>query len=116
MHLCKAQTKAGKPCKAAPLENGLCLFHSGRLNPSEIGRKGGRRNRHAQPDGEAAPLAPPKTAAEVRESLSQLMADVKHGRVDVKVANSCAYIATSLLKAMEVGELEERLAKLEGSK
>jgi hypothetical protein len=110
---CKALTKSGKPCKAVPLANGLCLFHSGRQNPVQLGRKGGRKNRHTIPDGESTPLTPPQTASDVKVSLANLMSDVKHGRVEPKIANCCAYIASSLLKAIEVGDLEERIAKLE---
>jgi hypothetical protein len=116
MNTCKATTRIGKPCKANPLSNGLCLFHSAPGKASELGRKGGRGNRHTPPDRDAEPFNPPKTLRDVRDTLANLMADVAAGRRDVKVVNSCAYIATSLLKAIEVTDIEERLSKLEAQK
>lgn len=113
MNSCRAITSKGKQCRANPLPSGFCLIHSAPGKAAELGRKGGQGNRHVQPDVEASPLAPPRTAADVRTALSELMADVKQGRVDPKTANCVAYISVSLLKAIEVGELEERIGLLE---
>lgn len=115
MNNCKAMTVSGQPCKANPLASGFCLIHSEAGKAAELGRKGGRGNRHVQSEAEPTPLAPPRTAADVRSALSNLMADVAHGRLDPKTANCVAYISTSLLKAIEVGELEERIERLETS-
>ncbi len=43
---CRAKTKDGKPCRAAAVSNGLCLFHGNPNLASELGRKGGRSKRH----------------------------------------------------------------------
>jgi hypothetical protein len=47
--MCKATTKAGAPCRKPAVENGLCLFHSGRLDLAELGRRGGRARGKKQP-------------------------------------------------------------------
>jgi hypothetical protein len=52
---CKATTKAGNPCRKPAVERGFCLFHSGKLNLSEQGRRGGKasgeaRSRKQQPE------------------------------------------------------------------
>src|SRR5208283_3799387 len=44
---CKATTSSGDRCKAKPHKDGLCFFHSDPKKAAELGRKGGRRNRHA---------------------------------------------------------------------
>jgi hypothetical protein len=38
---CKATTKAGKPCGAIASTDGLCAIHGGRVDPREMGRRGG---------------------------------------------------------------------------
>jgi general stress protein YciG len=58
---CKATTSSGGRCKAKPHKHGLCFFHSDPKKAAELGRKGGRRNRHLY----EAPLqhvAPPESA------------------------------------------------------
>jgi hypothetical protein len=41
------------------------------------------------------------------------MADVRGRRLDAKIATTLGYLASVMLKALEVSDLEERLAKLE---
>jgi len=51
--------------------------------------------------------------------VSTLLADsinrVRRGELDPRVANAVGYLATVLLRALEQGPLEERLAKLEAA-
>jgi hypothetical protein len=44
---CNARAKSGKPCGAAATPGGLCFFHANSKKASELGRIGGRSNRHA---------------------------------------------------------------------
>jgi Phage integrase family len=46
--ICKATTKLGRPCRKNALEDGLCLFHSGKLDLAELGRKGGKARKRKQ--------------------------------------------------------------------
>jgi len=39
---CKATTKAGAPCRKQAVADGLCTFHSGKLDLAELGRRGGQ--------------------------------------------------------------------------
>jgi hypothetical protein len=41
---CTATNKRGEPCGARAIERGLCAVHSGKVNPAEIGRRGGSRS------------------------------------------------------------------------
>ena len=38
---CKATTKLGRPCRKQAVDRGLCVFHSGKLDMSAIGKRGG---------------------------------------------------------------------------
>ena len=41
---CEAQTKNGKPCRAAATAGGLCFFHANPDKAAELGRIGARKN------------------------------------------------------------------------
>ena len=109
---CKATTSSGARCKAKPHKCGLCFFHSDPKKAAELGRKGGRRNRHTY---EAAPehVAVPESAGDVKRMLAETMADIRAGRMDPKLGSTLGYLGTALLRAFEVADFEERLEKLE---
>ena len=75
-------------------------------------RNGGR-------NGKAAVLSPDtpdveiKSASDVVGLLSDTISQVRRGQVDVKIANSVAYLCGHILKAREQGDLEDRLAAIE---
>jgi general stress protein YciG len=109
---CKATTASGKLCRAKPHKNGLCFFHSDPQKAAELGRKGGRRNRRTN----VAPMqhvAAPESAGDVKRMLAESMAEVRTGKMDPKLGTTLAYIGTSLLKAIEVADIDDRLKKLE---
>lgn len=93
-----------------------CFFH----DPACAGqrtrarRAGGHRNRAAI----LPPTAPTRrlgTAADVTDLLAETINQVRRGELDPKVANSVGYLASVLLRAIEAGALEERLARLEAA-
>lgn len=47
--------------------------------------------------------------------LSDTIDDVRTGRLDPKVANTIGYLANVLVRALEVGKLEDRLAAIEAA-
>jgi hypothetical protein len=53
--------------------------------------------------------------ADVCTLLARTINDVRTGRLDPKLANCVGYLSGILVRAFEVGELEERLAMLERS-
>ncbi len=67
--LCKATTSSGARCKAKPHKDGLCSFHSDPKKAAELGRKGGRRNRHTY-----------QTPWQ-----HEAMADIRSGKMDPKL-------------------------------
>jgi hypothetical protein len=112
---CSANNRNGKRCgawAAAGLDK--CALHSDPGLAAKMGSKHGRRaTRPSQPA--AAPMMPPKTAGDVRDALANTMAQVHARQIDTKTANALAYLATSLLRAIEVSDLEGRLDALEGT-
>jgi hypothetical protein len=115
-HRCKAKTKSGKPCQAAATAGGLCFFHANPDKASELGRIGGRSNRHVS--GESAdPLPTLDNAIAVRETVARLIADVYAGKLNPRVAAGLAPLLSLQLRAIEITEItnkmERRLAALE---
>ena len=45
---CQATTKQGRPCRKRATQDSLCLFHSGKLDLAELGRKGGKARKRKQ--------------------------------------------------------------------
>ena len=110
---CQASTKSGTRC-AAPAVKGtrLCSLHADPERAAEIGRKGGKRNLKLY-DGRPQNLSIPESPADVKRMLAETMAEVRTGKMDPKIGTNLAYIGTSLLKAIEVSDLETRLRALE---
>ena len=59
---CKATTKLGRPCRKQAVDRGLCVFHSGKLDMSAIGKRGGqargrKKEEHASDQLEARAYA-----------------------------------------------------------
>jgi hypothetical protein len=74
---------------------------------AKLGRQGGLKNRHVVPDDNVE-LLPLDTADQVRTMLAKLAQDVRTRRVEPRVAASLSQIASTLLKAIEVADLENR--------
>jgi hypothetical protein len=111
---CKAKTKDGKPCRAAATEGGLCFFHANPNKATELGRIGGRKNRHFVADG-LDPLPKIETAREVQQTVARLIADVYAGKLHPRIAAGLAPLLSLQLRAIQTTNIEERIAKLERS-
>src|SRR5271169_5018859 len=110
---CKARAKSGKPCRAAATAGGPCYFHANPNKASELGRKGGRSNRHPAVES-ALPLPKLHTAIAVRDAVAQLIDDVCGGKLHPRLAAGLAAPLLNLqLRAIETADLEQRIAKLE---
>lgn len=109
---CKTRTKAGKPCRAAATGGGLCFFHANPKKAAELGRIGGRGNRHHHAEN-CDPLPKVDTAIAVRDTAARLIADVYSGKLLPRVAASLAPLLNLQLRAIEISDHEQRLAKLE---
>jgi hypothetical protein len=78
-----------------------------------MGRRGGLKNRRVVADDNVE-IPPLNTAENVRAFLAQAAADLRGRKIEPRVATSLGQLANSLLKAIEVASLEQRIAKLEG--
>jgi len=110
---CKARTKAGDPCQAPAVEGGLCFCHAHPERLAELGRQGGRKNRRWKVDESDLPHRPLKSVGQVSELLEETINRVRHGPFDLRAANAIGFLAAILLKAIDSGRIEDRLAHLE---
>jgi len=110
---CRAETKAGGPCAApAGRAGNYCALHADPERAAQLGRKGGTKSRRVYEPNEWKGSAP-QNACDVKNLLAEAMAEIRAGRMDPKLGTTLGYLGTSLLKAIETSDLEERLEKLE---
>jgi hypothetical protein len=110
---CSAKNRNGKRCGAWALVGKVkCSLH---LDPGRAAQMGSKHGSRTVLHSEAVLMEPPKTAGDVRDVLADTMSQVHSRKMDVRIANSLAYISTTLLRALEVSDLERRLEALERS-
>jgi hypothetical protein len=112
---CKALKKDGSRCRATALpESGFCFFH----DPAKAAERhaaqsfGGSQNR-MKTLGADAPDLKIADCQDVVRLLSETINQVRKGQLDPRVANAVGYLANVLIKSVQQGELESRLAELE---
>jgi Family of unknown function (DUF5763)/Stress-induced bacterial acidophilic repeat motif len=96
---CRATTSSGERCKAKPHKDNLCFFHSDPKKAAELGRKGGKANRHTFERQQE--VAPPESVGDVKRMLAQAMANVLARKIDPKLGTTVAYMGIALLRAYE---------------
>lgn len=112
--MCSAKTKRGTRCQARPVAgSSLCALHANPDRAAELGRIGGRKNRHYF-ETDDIDVIPPSTPEEVKNLLSQAMADVRAKKLTPGIAGTLTYMASVLLKAMDDTDTHRRLSRLEG--
>jgi hypothetical protein len=79
---------------------------------AKLGRKGGANHRKVY-EGNQREILPPQPARDVKNLLAETMAEIRAGKMDPKLGTTLGYLGTSLLKAIETSDIEERLEKLE---
>jgi general stress protein YciG len=109
---CKGLTKAGKHCGAAPTAGGLCFFHANPNKASELGRKGGKGNRHAGAES-VDPLPRLNKAISLLGAVERLIADVYSRKLELRVAAVLTPLLSLQLRAIETADVERRIGELE---
>jgi general stress protein YciG len=110
---CRAATKAGRQCAALAVRGGIyCALHNDPDRAAQLGRKGGATNRKVYV-GNDREIPSPQNACDVKNFLSEAMAEISAGKMDPKLGTTLAYMGVSLLKAIETSDLEGRLERLE---
>ena len=86
----------GKPFPLKSMARTVCLPL---IQPADI-----RHRKHTY-EQSTEHIAVPESAADVKRLLAETMAEVKAGKMDPRVANTVAYVATVLLRAYEADEV-----------
>jgi len=112
---CRQIKADGTQCRAnATTGSDYCFAHDPTLaEERQAARQAGGRvgkTKVLPPDTPDVPLS---SATDVVGLLGQTINQVRRGEVDPKVANTIGYLSSALLRALEVGDLEERLTELE---
>ena len=108
---CKALTKSGNPCGAAPTATGLCFFHGNPNKASELGRFGGRQNRRPKEEN-ANHLPKLGSAASASARIESLYHEVETGSIKPPVANVLIKLTDLQVRVREKTVLEDQIAKL----
>jgi hypothetical protein len=108
--------KGGRQCKNwAITGDDYCFFHSQRkaIDRARAQRKGGQKAL----SGKKRVLAQSNIQIEKTSDIVRLLNDtinqVRTGRIEAKIANAVGYLSGICLKALEQGDLEDRLEALE---
>ena len=109
---CHGTNKQGQPCGARAMECGYCYLHAHPEMAAQLGRAGGKQNRHAV-DGLSTPLPALDSVASVKAAIAHVIADVHAKRLPPRIATGVAPLFNILLRALDTEEQEERLRKLE---
>jgi len=114
---CTFRKKNGSHCSAnAQASNGLCVFHDpNKASEGHRARRAGGITRSRPPavlptDTPDHPLGNPK---QVSDLLADSVNRLRRGQLDPRVANAMGYLSSVLLRALEQGPMEERLAYVE---
>jgi hypothetical protein len=112
---CKAKTKSGKRCEGYALTGSdFCLTHDPKRakDRADRNRRGGRAHRSPKPtEGVAAPKI--ESVADVLAIVNFVIADLWVLDNTVPRARGLLAAGEAAVKALEIGELEERVAALE---
>jgi hypothetical protein len=116
---CTKTKKNGKPCpNLARHGKAVCWVHDPDLAAQRAaGRKRGGIVRSAKTAvlPLSTPDAPLSTVGDVVKLLADSINQVRTGKIGVNVANAIGVLTGVLLRALEGGEIERRLAELEAA-
>jgi hypothetical protein len=112
---CRYTRPDGRKCQAsATAGSALCFFHDPQraADRLEAQRAGGLRNKAVSLSTDT-PDCDLKNAGDVIALLGAAINQVRRGQVDPRIANTIGYLSATLLKAQELGNIEQRLSALE---
>lgn len=113
---CTATTSDGAPCRAPPqTESEFCFVHDPEHaeEMQEARRLGGLRRRKEKAVEGAYDIEGLEDVSQVRRLLKIAVLDTLSLENSIARSRTLAYLSQVALKALEVGELEERLKALE---
>ena len=113
---CIHRKEDGKMCQAAPVKEGdYCFWHSpeNAEDVAEARRLGRLRRRREVAVSGAYDFVGLQTVGDIRRLLVVTVLDTLGLENSIARARTLAYLATTAIKLLEVGELEQRLGSLE---
>lgn len=116
---CRFRKKNGEICRAnSQSDDGLCIFH----DPARAGEVSRARRTGGKKRSQGATVLPPDTpdhtlgnSHDVARLLADTINQVRRGQLDPRVANTVGYLSNILVAALQLGPLEDRLLRLEGT-
>lgn len=115
---CELRKRNGERCDAdAQTGKSLCVFH----DPAKAseGRRARRAGGITRSRLAVLPAGTPDHPLANTTDVSSLLADsinrLRRGQLDPRVANAMGYLTSVLLRSLEQGPIEERLAKIEAA-
>jgi general stress protein YciG len=105
-------TRSGRPCRAwAAAGSDLCLAHGQPEKVREAGRKGGQaaREKAVLPSAAFELKSPQQVAGMLEHVLNSML----KGELDRGLASCAGYLGQGIIKALEQGDMEARIAALE---
>ncbi len=113
---CAGTKENGQPCRSPKLRDSeYCLMHSPEHaeEVAEARRLGGLRRRREVAVSGAFDFVGLQTVGDIRRLLEVAVLDTLGLENSISRARTLAYLATTAIKLLEVGEFEQRLAALE---
>lgn len=113
---CSGTTKAGKPCPRSPLQGERWCWncHPAKAEERAAARRlGGARRRRPKVGTQAGAEVRMRSVDDVLGLLEDVVADTQALENSVARSRAMAYLLAQGLRALEVGELEERISALE---
>lgn len=115
---CKATTTGGAPCQAQAIkENDYCFIHAPEtLQARSLARRKGGENRHTPHFADESELPQTiQTLGDANKILKYILVEVIGMDNSIARARLLLSLYDSLVKSFEIGELEQRIAALEGA-
>ena len=115
---CNSSKRDGSPCGAPPLrESDFCLMHDpAHADDVQEGRRlGGQRRRREVIVSNAYDFDGLGSVEQIRRLVEIAVVDTLGLDNSIARARTLAYLAQSATKLLEVGELEQRLERVEGA-
>ena len=115
---CAGMKENGQPCRASKLrDSDYCLMHSPEHaeDVAEARRLGGLRRRREVAVSGAFDFVGLETVADIRRLPEVAVLDTLGMENSIARNRTLAYLATTAIKLLEVGELEQRLESLEAA-
>ena len=106
---CGAIAKNGKPCRAHPTGNGLCLFHASPTKAADLGRAGGQKNRRPRVNS----MPNQDGAASAIERLNLICIDLRNDVISPAKANVLLKVTYQQAELQHKMAVEQHLAKTE---